>query len=106
MTLEEAYIRRKQENMALKRENASLSATVEALRKGTYSNPEKIAHLKKISELTRKLQEQERIKERYKTLYEKEKDNTYDLYGKIYTLEETIQSLQWQVDCLEGKSSR
>ena len=106
MTLEEAYIRRKQENMALKRENASLSATVEALRKGTYSNPEKIAHLKKISELTRKLQEQERIKERYKILYEKEKDNSYDLYGKIYTLEETIQSLQWQVDCLEGKSSR
>jgi len=106
MTLEEAYIRRKQENMALKRENASLSATVEALRKGTYSNPEKIAHLKKISELTRKLKEQERIKERYKTLYEKEKDNSYDLYGKIYTLEETIQSLQWQVDCLEGKSSR
>ena len=52
MTLEEAYIRRKQENMALKRENASLSATIEALRKGTYSNPEKVAHLKKISELT------------------------------------------------------
>jgi uncharacterized protein with PIN domain len=106
MTLEEAYIRRKQENMALKRENASLSATIEALRKGTYSNPEKVAHLKKISELTRKLQEQERIKERYKTLYEKEKDNSYDLYGKIHTLEEKIQSLQWQVDCLEGKSSR
>ncbi len=36
MDLREAYIRRKQENMALKRENASLLATVESLRKGTY----------------------------------------------------------------------
>ncbi len=54
MTLEEAYIRRKQENMALKRENARLSATVESLRKGTYSNPEKIAHINQISALTRK----------------------------------------------------
>jgi len=95
MTLEEAYIRRKQENMALKRENASLSATVEALRKGTYSNPEKIAHLKKISELTRKLKEQERIKERYKTLYEKEKDGVNEFQAllrltqnKPYTLQE------------------
>lgn len=106
MTLEEAYIRRKQENMALKRENASLSATVESLRKGTYSNPEKIAHINQISALTRKLQDKETVSRRYKTLYEREQEKTYELYEKVSSLEETNQFLQWQLDCLEGKSSR
>ena len=106
MTLEEAYLRCKHECMALKRENAKLSETVEKLRKGTYSEPEKIAHIRKISELTRKLQEQEKLKGRYKTLYENEQENSYSLYEKINTLEEKNRSLQWQVDCLEGKVSR
>ena len=106
MTLEEAYLRCKHECMALKRENAKLSETVEKLRKGTYSEPEKIAHIRKISELTRKLQEQEKLKGRYKTLYENEQENSYSLYEKINTLEEKNRSLQWQVDCLEGKRSR
>ena len=45
-------------------ENAKLSDTVVKLRKGTYSEPEKIAHIRKISELSRKQQEQEKVKER------------------------------------------
>lgn len=106
MTLEEAYLRCKHESMALKREIAKLSETVEQLRKGTYTEPEKVAHLRKISELSRKLQEQEKIKNRYKTLYEKEQENSYSLYEKINTLEEKNQSLQWQIDCLEGKTSK
>lgn len=106
MTLEEAYLRCKHECMALKRENAKLSETVEMLRKGTYSEPEKIAHIRKISELSRKLQEQEKLKGRYKTLYENEQEKAFSLYEQIYTLEEKNRSLQWQVDCLEGKHSR
>ena len=106
MTLEEAYLRCKHESMALKREIAKLSETVEQLRKGTYTEPEKVAHLRKISELSRKLQEQEKIKNRYKTLYDKEQENSYSLYEKINTLEEKNQSLQWQIDCLEGKTSK
>ena len=74
MTLEEAYLRCKHESMALKREIAKLSETVEQLRKGTYTEPEKVAFLRKISELSRRLQEQEKIKNRYKTLYENEQD--------------------------------
>jgi len=105
MDLREAYMRCKHENMALKRENASLSATVEALRKGTYTDPEKIAHINKISELTRKLRDKEAICGRYKTLYEKEQKKTYDLQQEYNAFEDQICSLQWQLDCLEGKSS-
>ena len=105
MTLEEAYLRCKHESMALKREIAKLSETVEQLRKGTYTEPEKVAFLRKISELSRRLQEQEKIKNRYKTLYENEQDKAYVLYEQIYTLEEKNRSLQWQVDCLEDKRS-
>ena len=46
MTLEAAYIMRKQENMALKRENEKLADTVEKLRKGAYSDPDRIDHIK------------------------------------------------------------
>ena len=106
MTLEEAYLMRKQECMSLQRENRKLTDTIDQLRKGTYTEPEKIDHIKQISSLTRKLTEKDRIIDRYKSLYEKEKDNSYDLYGKIHTLEEKNKSLQWQVDCLEGKVSR
>ena len=42
MTLEEAYMRRHQECKALKRENSILSETVSKLRKGTYSDPDRI----------------------------------------------------------------
>lgn len=47
MTLEEAYLQCIHECMVLKRENAKLSDTVVKLRKGTYSEPEKIAHIRR-----------------------------------------------------------
>ena len=106
MTLEEAYIMRKQECMSLQRENRKLTDTVDQLRKGIYTDPEKIEHFKQISSLTRQLTEKDRIIGRYKSLYEKEQDNSYGLYEKIHILEEKNRSLQWQVDCLEGKVGR
>lgn len=106
MTLEEAYIMRKQECMSLQRENRKLTDTIDQLRKGTYTDPEKIDHIKQISVLTRNLTEKDKIIGRYKSLYESEQLKTYELYEKITTLEEKNQSLQWQVDCLEGKVSR
>ena len=106
MTLEEAYIMRRQECLSLQRENRKLANTVDQLRKGTYTDPEKIEHFRQISSLTRQLEEKDRIIGRYKSLYEKEQDNSYGLYEKIHILEEKNRSLQWQLDCLEGKVSK
>ncbi len=106
MTLEEAYIMRRQECMSLKRENRKLTDTIDQLRKGSYTDSEKIDHIRQISTLTRNLTEKEKIIGRYKSLYEKEQENSYGLYEKIHTLEEKNKSLQWQIDCLEGKVSK
>ena len=70
MRLEEAYIMRKQECKALQRENSKLPETIEQLRKGAYSDPDKIDHIKQISALTREIQKKDKIIERYKKLYE------------------------------------
>ena len=106
MTLEEAYLRLKHESKALQRENHQLSDAVEKLQKGAYPVPEKVAHINRISELTRQLRKEESIKARYKTLYENEQEKTDRLLRELYELEEKVNSLQWQVDCLESKHSR
>ena len=105
MTLEEAYLRLKQENRTLQRENRQLADVVEKLQKGAYAVPEKVAHINRISELTRQLRKEESIKARYKVLYENEQEKSDRLQQEMYDLEEKVNSLQWQVDCLEGKKS-
>ena len=72
MTLEEAYMMRRQECLALKRENSKLSAIIEKLRKGEYTDPDKVEHIRKISELTREIQKKDKIIDRYRKLYEAE----------------------------------
>ena len=62
MTLEEAYIMRKQECKTLQRENSKLLETIEQLRKGAYSDPDKIEHIRQISELTREIQKSHFLK--------------------------------------------
>ena len=105
MTLEEAYMRRHQECKALQRENSILSDTVTKLRKGAYSDPDKIAHIKQISELTRKIQEKDKIIGRYKKLYEEEQLKVYALTEKNIDLEEKNLALQWQIECAEKTRS-
>ena len=105
MTLEEAYLRLKQENRTLQRENRQLADALEKLQKGAYAVPEKVAHINRISELTRQLRKEESIKARYKSLYENEQEKSDRLQQEMYDLEEKVNSLQWQVDCLEGKKS-
>lgn len=105
MTLEEAYLRLKHESKALQRENRQLSDAVEKLQKGAYTVPEKVAHINRISELTRKLRDKEAIISRYKILYENEQEKTDQFLREIVELEDKVNSLQWQVDCLEGKKS-
>ena len=105
MTLEEAYMRRHQECKALKRENSILSETVSKLRKGTYSDPEKIAHIKQISELTGKILEKDKIIGRYKKLYEEEQLKVYTLTDKNIDLEEKNRALQWQIECIQKARS-
>ena len=105
MTLEEAYLRRKQECMTLQRENRRLSDAVEKLQKGAYPVPEKVAHINRISELTRKLRDKEAVISRYKVLYESEQKKVYALYEEVSDLKEKSCSLQWQIDCLEGKKN-
>ena len=99
MRLEEAYIMRKQECKALQRENSKLLETIEQLRKGAYSDPDKIDHIKQISALTREIQKKDKIIERYRKLYEEKQLLVYELNDKNIDLEAKIRSLEWQVEC-------
>ena len=98
MRLEEAYIMRKQECKALQHENSKLLETIEQLRKGAYSDPDKIDHIKQIAALTREIQKKDKIIERYKKLYEEKQLLVYELNDKNIDLEEKIRSLEWQVE--------
>lgn len=104
MTLEEAYIMRKQECKTLQRENSKLLETIEQLRKGAYSDPDKIEHIRQISELTREIQKKDKIIERYKKLHEEDQLKVYELNDKNIDLEEKIRSLEWQVECAKKET--
>lgn len=104
MRLEEAYIMRKQECKALQRENSKLLETIEQLRKGAYSDPDKIDHIKQISALTREIQKKDKIIERYKKLYEEKQLLVYELNDKNINLEEKIRFLEWQVECAKKET--
>ena len=109
MTLEEAYMMRRQECLALQRENRKLSAIIEKLRKGEYTDPDKVEHIRKISELTREIQKKDKIIDRYRKLYEAEQLKVYELIDKNIDLEGKNESLQWQVECakkVSGDTSR
>lgn len=106
MTLEEAYIMRKQENMALKRENAKLTDIVEKLRKGAYSDPDRIDHIKQISALSRKLQEKDKIIDRYRKMHEEDQLKVYKLIDKNIDLEEQIEALQWKIESAQDPSGK
>ena len=88
MTLEEAYIMRKQECKTLQRENSKLLETIGQLRKGAYSDPDKIEHIRQISELTREIQKKDKIIERYRKLHEEDQLKVYELNDKNIDLEE------------------
>ena len=104
MTLEEAYIMRKQECMSLRRENSKLTDTIEQLRKGVYSDPDRIDHLMQISSLSRKMREKDKIIDRYKKLHEEDQVKVYELIDKNVELEEKVESLQGRIECLENTS--
>ena len=48
MTLNEAYEKRRQECLALQRENCKLKKALEEVKKETYTSPEKAGNLKNI----------------------------------------------------------
>ena len=104
MRLEEAYIMRKQECKALQHENSKLLETIEQLRKGAYSDPDKIDHIKQIAALTREIQKKDKIIERYKKLYEEKQLLVYELNDRNVDLEEKIRSLEWQVECAKKET--
>ena len=105
MTLKEAYEKRRHECLALQRENRKLSDTIARLSSEPYTDPEKVAHLKEISALTRQLRDKDKIIARYRTLLEKEQAKSSDLFYRNWDLDEKNRSLQWQLDCLNGTSS-
>ena len=105
MNLAEAYALKKRECSDLQRENQSLQDIINGLLAGTYTDPEKIAHLAKITRLTRELREKERIIERYRILYDDAKKRLSDLAYEYSVLDEKNRIQQWQIDCLQGKSS-
>ena len=105
MTLKEAYELRRHECLALQRENNKLTDAVAKLRKGVYSDPDKISHIKQIGALSRELNDKKKIIGRYQVLYEAEQKKVADLSYENAVLEEKNRMLQWQIDCLNGTSS-
>jgi len=72
MTLSEAYEKRRQENLALQRENAKLKHNLDKLREGTYVDSEKAAHLKQINKLTQRIIQLEKKLSDYKEYWRSE----------------------------------
>ena len=66
MTRDEAYEVRRQECIALQRENRKLKADLEKLAAGTYVSSEKSGNLKTINRLTQENQKLRNQSERYK----------------------------------------
>ena len=105
MTLEEAYEKKRQECLALQRENRKLIEENKKLRREAYTDSEKVADLKEIASLTRQLRDKDKIIGRYQALYEQEKEKSAELFYRNCELTEINNSLQWQLDCLKGTSS-
>ncbi len=69
MTLEEAYEKRRQECLALERENRKLKKSIEQLAEGSYVDSEKAAHIRTINRLTQENQHLNNELDRYKGLW-------------------------------------
>ena len=69
MTLKEAYEKRRQEVLALQRENTRLKSTIEKLKVGTYVDAEKADHIRTINRLTQENQHLTNELNRYRDLY-------------------------------------
>lgn len=69
MTLKEAYEKRRQEVLALQRENTRLKSTIEELKVGTYVDAEKADHIRTINRLTQENQHLTNELNRYRDLY-------------------------------------
>ncbi len=69
MTLKEAYEKRRQEVLALQRENTRLRSTIEKLKVGTYVDAEKADHIRTINRLTQENQHLTNELNRYRDLY-------------------------------------
>lgn len=69
MTLKEAYENRRQEVLALQRENTRLKSTIEKIKVGTYVDAEKADHIRTINRLTQENQHLTNELNRYRDLY-------------------------------------
>ena len=72
MTLEQAYEKRRLECLALQREVNKLTKTVDELRKGTYVDAEKAAHIRTINRLTQENKHLKNECERYRDLWKQQ----------------------------------
>ena len=72
MTLKEAYEKRRQECLALERENKKLKNTIEQLKVGTYVDSEKAEHIRTINRLTQDNQHLTNELNRYKGLWQRQ----------------------------------
>ena len=105
MELREAFFKQKIELRAANRENAQLKKQVERFRKGIAATETFQKQLSHIQGLNNKVSEFSRILERYKLLYEQEKERCRKLHDEKLDLEFQVNALQWQLDCLNGTTS-
>ena len=109
MDLQEAFFRQKIDLRAAKREAAllrkQLEQQTERTRKGIAATETFRKQLSHIQGLNKKVSEMTRIADRYKLLYEQERERYKKLYESSLDLECRYNELQWQMDCLNGTSS-
>lgn len=103
MDIREAFYKQKDELLACQREVRRLQKQVERFIKGIAEKETFQKQLSHIQGLSRKVSEQTRIAERYRTLYEQEKEHGRKLSSEFTELELRCEYLQWQVDCLSRK---
>lgn len=119
MTLNEAYEKRRQECLALQRENSKLKEALEEVNKGTYTSPEKAGNLKNINKLHQENLHLKKEVDKYKSLWQEQIQITENFRSDAtlskLELEDVIKErdeyqtkcleLQTRLDAILGKSS-
>ncbi len=109
MTLEEAFYKQKDELHAAQRKVAKLEKelnnTLEVLNKNVASEKKYQEQLSKIQGLNNKLSHQTHLTNRYKELYDKEKDNCKKLNNRVTDLEFENNELKYKLELLQDENS-
>ena len=104
MTLKEAYEKQRREKLSLQHQVAKLQKDLDKASEGLYTPDEKVAFLKKINHLSHELKSAEKERDRYRALWDKERNrNMYDDFSK-HELQEENEALKKEIAALRKEN--